>query len=491
MSLPAFLPRLSEKLRTREGRELAALLVLAFIIVCGRIGNVSLYSIDGGVYALVAKELAAKPITEWSALTWNGSPFYENPHATPWLLALFMKIGGPSTLTATLPIALLSFATVALTYALGALLANHSAGLLAGTVLTLTPQFVKNGRNPMLEPALMFFIMLTIYAHLRWVRRAPADSRPANALRAGIPTGVFLAFAFLAKGPPAFLALAVILGFHAIAAFFPNVFARFRVPAGKFALHLLALLLTTVAVLFLVELWHRSVTGSWFLSGYYAGNLGYTVVEGRNAVANDLGYYFRMFFRYWPWWPMVLASGAILLVKRERSGVPLFTVGALSTLGTIAGFTLIKFKAPWYFEIIHVGAALLAGTALSSLLARKLETPLYLRSVCASIGLLLLVSTPFPSALSGRPRAFERFIERAKDELGNSLAGRPVSDCTLPHWRGRFLAAFYLGVEVVPCEGSGAPYAFIDTRTHPFREKERVLFSSHPFAIVERAANSR
>ena len=182
--------------------------------------------------ALVGKELTLKPISQWVILTWNGAPFYEHPHLTPWLLGASMKLFGVSTLTALLPIVLIALATVLLAYLLGRALLDHRLGLLAGTVITLTPEFVRGGRNPMLEPALMFFIMLAVYFHV-------VVTRPGRFFRNTILSGLSLGLAFLAKGPPAVLALAVIVAFQGAAHAFPDAFKGFMLPRRRLLIHLI------------------------------------------------------------------------------------------------------------------------------------------------------------------------------------------------------------------------------------------------------------
>ena len=183
-------PSLRARLAAPDVRHVLLLMFLAAVVLCGQIQNEVLYSVDGIVYALVGKELTLKPFSQWVILTWNGSPFYEHPHLTPWLLGASMKLFGVSTLTAILPIVLISLATVLLAYLLGRALLDHRLGLLAGTVLTLTPEFVRGGRNPMLEPALMFFIML---ARVPPYRRRPgpegssATDPVGTQSRAGLP----------------------------------------------------------------------------------------------------------------------------------------------------------------------------------------------------------------------------------------------------------------------------------------------------------------
>src|SRR5262245_37367259 len=103
---------LKGRLGQPDVRQVLFLMLLAVVILGGQIENEVLYSSDGIVYSLVGKELASRSIDKWSFLTWNGVPFYEHPHLTPWMLGISMRLFGVSTLSAILPIVLLSLVTV-------------------------------------------------------------------------------------------------------------------------------------------------------------------------------------------------------------------------------------------------------------------------------------------------------------------------------------------------------------------------------------------
>ncbi len=254
-----------ELLALPEARQVAAMMFLAAVILWNQIENETFHSVDDVVYALVAKELVPKPLVEWVVLTWMRAPFHEHPHLTPWMLGVWMALFGVSTTTAIIPIVVLSTLTVLLTYRLGRRLIDHRYGLLAATVLALTPQFVKGGRSPMLEPALMLCIMLTIYCHLR-----AGESRTyAYTVLAGLSLGL----AFLAKGPPAVLAVAVIVAFRGLAWLVPGTLARFRVSWGWLLAHLSGAVVVSLALLSAVDLWHYAVTGQSFFGAVLPGRM--------------------------------------------------------------------------------------------------------------------------------------------------------------------------------------------------------------------------
>ena len=255
-----------------------------------------LYSVDGIVYALVGKELTLKPLSQWAILTWNGSPFFEHPHLTPWLIGASMKLFGVRTLTAILPILLISLATVLLTYFIGRALLDHRLGLLAGTVLTLTPAFVKGGRNPMLEPALMLFVMLAVYFHL-------ASATPGQLFRSSMLSGLSLGLAFLAKGPPAVLALAVIIAFQCTGHVLPGVFRKWLLSPRQAVVHVMVLVLIAAAVVMLVDLWHRAIAGTSFLRHITISCSSRS--WGAARPGERLVVLCKYLFSNWPWWPFI------------------------------------------------------------------------------------------------------------------------------------------------------------------------------------------
>jgi 4-amino-4-deoxy-L-arabinose transferase-like glycosyltransferase len=470
--------RLRQCLASPDARQVAAVMFLATAILWNQIENEVFYSVDDIVYALVAKELTGKPLLEWVVLTWFQAPFYEHPHLTPWLLGVSMALLGVGTTAAIVPIVVLSMLTVLLTYVLGRCLLDHRYGLLAATTLTLTPQFVAGGRNPMLEPALMLCIMLAIYCHLK----AAESTRHACSALMGLALGL----AVLAKGPAAALAVAVVVGFQGMARLLPGPFARFRAPRGWLVVHLSCAAVACIALLALVDVWHQAVAGKSFFAHYAAEQWKRTVLDrGRS---NDLGYYAKVFLRYWPWLPLVLAGPPLVVWRRDWAAAPASTVGALVTGGTFLGFTLLAHKAFWYVAIHYVGSSLLAALTL-----RYVAPESWMRkrfAQCCAIGAtaMLGLSAAFPSLFVRDSRPRETFFQRAAPGLGNRLEGTVVADCVnVGQWRAPFLFRFHLGATKTHCDDANATFKVVDDRkTYGFdRGDYRVLYSRYPFSIIE------
>lgn len=472
-----------KKLAERDVRHVLLLMFLAAVVLCGQIQNEVFFSVDGVVYALVGKELTLKPISQWVVLTWNGAPFYEHPHLTPWLLGASMKLFGVSTLTAILPVVLIALATVLLAYLLGRALLDHRLGLLAGTVITATPEFVRGGRNPMLEAALMFFIMLAVYFHV-------VVTRPGKFFRNTMLSGLSLALAFLAKGPPAVLALGVIVAFQGAAHAFPDAFKEFALPRRRLLIHLIALVLISTAIVTLVDLWHQAVAGTSFFAHYISHQLQFTIVQGRGAAANNWLYYLNNFVRDWPWWPFVVLGVLLVVAKRDHEALPALVLGGAVTAGTYAGFTLMTHKAEWYTNIHYVGSSLLAALTLRYLISQRALDRYYAAVTLALILPTLFLSASMPSLFLQYERPFERFMEHARAELGGRLDGEPIGDCVgIDPWGGPFSLSFYLGVHKVDCADSAARFKIIDNRNYVTESGYRLVYSQQPFSIVERESH--
>jgi len=446
----------------------------------GQIEAEALYSVDGIVYSLVGKELYLKPFLEWSILSWNGVGFYEHPHLTPWLIALSYRIFGIGTVPSLLPALLLSLSTVFVTYRIGKLTVGHRFGILAGTILTLTPQFIKDGRNPMLEPALMFCIMTALYFHLNWWR----GGKTKNSLLAG----VFVALSFLAKGPPALLALGAIGIISAVFMTWKNIF-----PYGgehsyrRMITHVLSIILIPVFLLGLIDYWHFLIHGDSFFYRYFSNQLQNTVVNSRGKTENNWFYYLIIVKRIVPWILFLVAAPFLAWMKKGQVELAPLVVGLTVVLATIIGFSLMKYKSPWYVSIYYSGIALAASTSVYYLLKPEWISKYYIRFVLGVTLIVLLPSASFPS-LFIYPRVHEKFLENTQKVVGNRYQGAMIADCVslIDNWRGPFFVNFYLSARIVSCDNTSTKLKIVNLKSHVFSKNERVIFSHFPIALIER-----
>ena len=464
-----------------QGQQVLMVFFLSMVILWGQIGTEVLYSADGIVYALVAKELVGRSWSEWVILTWNHLPFFEHPHLTPWILAFFMKIFGVSTLSALLPIVCISHATVLLTYFLGRKLLDHRFGILASSVLSLTPQFVKKGRAPMLEPALMLCIMLVIFFYLHAVEK--------RKLLPVLCSGFFFGCALLAKGPPALLALAVLATFQSCSYLMASqALERFQLSWRNFFIYFLLIIGIGVGILCLVDLWYHLMTGRSFFHYYISHQLELTILRQRGALKNHLGYYVEVLLRYWPWLPFVVLSTPLIVWKKDHKAIPAWLIGSCVMWGTYLGFTLLKHKSEWFVAICYVGASMLVALSLRYLISSRVLQTYYVRFCFAWSLALLFLASSFPSLFSRYDRPFERFVETASYQREAPWKGSWIADCiSMDPWKGPFFLKFYWDATATNCKDPLASFKIIDVRKEFWDAGNyQILFSLHPFSIIKR-----
>lgn len=449
-----------------------AVLFLAAVILFGQLGSEVLYSVDGIVYAVVGQELNDRPFWQWAYPTWKGAAFLEHPPLTPWLLGLSFRLFGESTLSALLVPALLSWLTVWGTYCLGRRLKDETAGLLAAFILALTPQFIKAGRNPMLEPALQFFITLSVlYA---------VQARQEARHRWAAWSGVFLGLAWLAKGPPALLALGVTLA----AAYLNPRPATRRISESKFWL---LYTLGALAPPLLFELWHAALGYGSFWAAYFGNQLRYTVVEGRGHEFDWTMYLRILFVEYQPWiWPAIAAIPT-LVARKAHSLKPLAWVGLAWTLGTVIPFTLMRHKAPWYIHLYYPGLALLAASFFAAWISSA-RIQLWIPRIAWALALpVVLLSSTAPSLFQGYGRPGEWFLQGAKTKLGRSLEGQSIADCMgLGEWRSSFFYRFYFRAEARNCADASARYQVLQSTQYSLNPGHRIIYARDSWLLVDR-----
>ena len=94
----------------------------------------------------------------------NGENFLEYPPLGYWPIALTLSMSKkPPDFLAFLPIVFLGTGTVLITYLIGKKLAGERIGLMAGFILATMSAFITYHRHFRVDPALLFFITLSLY----------------------------------------------------------------------------------------------------------------------------------------------------------------------------------------------------------------------------------------------------------------------------------------------------------------------------------------
>lgn len=170
---------------------------------------------DEAEYAIVARYLSrdalflAYPQMEGFGPT----PFVSQPPLILYVMALFMKVMGPTDLAAQLPSVLFGTATCVVLYFLGLRLGSRFMGIAAAALIAVMPFHVEMSRQAMLDAGYVFFLALTAYFLVAWIQTRREAARAvatgaddakrllASARRNALGVGVATACACLSKLP--------------------------------------------------------------------------------------------------------------------------------------------------------------------------------------------------------------------------------------------------------------------------------------------------
>ncbi len=139
-----------------------ALLIFTLALQILSVWNIELSGRDSPRVAGIAREMAVT--SNYLIPRLNGENFLEYPSLGYWPIALSLSMSEkPPEFLAFLPIVLLGTGTVLITFLIGKTLAEERIGLIAGFILSTTPGFVSIHRHCRVDPALLFFITLSLY----------------------------------------------------------------------------------------------------------------------------------------------------------------------------------------------------------------------------------------------------------------------------------------------------------------------------------------
>jgi 4-amino-4-deoxy-L-arabinose transferase-like glycosyltransferase len=460
--------------------QLLALLFLAVTVLWTHIEREVFHSPDGPFNALIGKELAQRPVTQWPVLTAYGQPFYEHPHLFFWSLGLAFKIFGVGTLPALLPGVTFGTLTVILTYRLGRLLYDHRLGLIGGLALALTPVFVKAARNPMIEVTLMFFVYLSAYLAIGGNLRRD--------WRWTVAAGLAWGMALLAKGPPALLVFGLLIPFFAYCRSSTEMRKTVDLRPSRIALQLAIVLGVGVFCVGVVDLWHFQATGFSFFERYLTGQVMSSIQDASEQHSHrSSSYYLSILFsrKYLPWL-MVAAFGSLLAVKRrDERAIATAVLSWSAIIGTVLGFGVAAKKNEWYLGILLPGLSLAVGVTVRSLISTAGLDRFFVKVCTIPAVILLFLCAVFPSLFEYN-REREYFLAEAGAVARERLVGQKVAVCIpLNRWTGPALISFYLGGEFSECNGP-ARFKISRSRGAPLSGGYVDIYSGHTFSLLER-----
>ncbi|HHV62459.1 MAG TPA: glycosyltransferase family 39 protein [Firmicutes bacterium] len=281
-----------------------AVLVLPALLI--GLGASSLWDLDEGMYAEVAREMLVRG--DYVAPYFNYQPRFDKPPLHYWVTAGFYKVFGVNEFSARLGSASFGFLGAVLVYFLGRTLFSKRVGLLAAIVLGTNLLYFAESKIGLVDTALTFFIVLSLLAFwLAWLRR---DRRYYALL------GVAMALGTLTKGPVAVLLPGgVIIIFLVLSEGFRGVW---REVANRWAL-LGAATFALIALPWHLAVWARY--GGKFLADYFGYHM-FTRFTSAIETHGGPWYYYLLVLAlgFLPWSGFLLAGavGEIIMGMRVK-----------------------------------------------------------------------------------------------------------------------------------------------------------------------------
>jgi len=148
-----------------ERRRIGALILLCLVLSFFRLGGHFLWDIDEGMHAVTAKNMVVTG--DWITPTFNGEVFFDKTPLSNWFSALAFLVLGFTEFAARLPAALLSLAGVLVTYLFGRRMFGGRIAFLSSVALATALEYVILSRAVVHDPALAFFVTLSLLAFYR------------------------------------------------------------------------------------------------------------------------------------------------------------------------------------------------------------------------------------------------------------------------------------------------------------------------------------
>lgn len=157
--------------KTPEARERALFWFTALLVLGAGFGLRDPWPADEPRFALVARQMVESG--QW-LFPMRGDELYpDKPPLFMWLQAIGYAITGELRIAFLLPSLLAALGTLALVRDLGRRLWSHEAGACAAWALLFAVQFTFQARRAQIDPVLVFWVTLSMYAFMRHLLRGP------------------------------------------------------------------------------------------------------------------------------------------------------------------------------------------------------------------------------------------------------------------------------------------------------------------------------
>ncbi|HLD50877.1 MAG TPA: glycosyltransferase family 39 protein [Patescibacteria group bacterium] len=327
--------------------------ILGLVLIFVGLGTNHLIPWDEAIYAKIAKNMVISG--DYISQTWKeGIVWYEKPPLYMWLMALFMNIGGFTSLMARLPSALFGLGTVYITYLFGKKLFGKTVGFLSGLALLTNIHFLYYSRASMLDVTSTFFILASIYAYYL------AYEVKSRSIIRFLIIGMLIGTSAMVKGVVGLFPLGVLAIFELVTALYNKSFHVKRV--------LLSWIVMLVGILLISLPWHWVMFNKYgvaFLGNYF----GYHVWDRATAAIEDKG---RPFWWYlivmkvsMRLWFLAFLPGLVIFARElwKKSAKHLLLVVWFVLVFSL--FSLAKSKLAWYVIPMYPATSIIAALFLS------------------------------------------------------------------------------------------------------------------------------
>ncbi|MBD3307742.1 hypothetical protein GF339_15005 [candidate division KSB3 bacterium] len=333
-------------LRTSLGLHAALLLLLSLLIIYNHLGERSLVGADEGIHTRVANRIVTTGV--WWPLEYRGQPYTHKPPLKLWVSALTFKYVGKTEFWVRFWDASFATGTIWLIYLLGRAMFTPFAGLMGGTILVLSRNFLYNhcARTGVQDSAMIFFFTLALVFF--WFRRR----HPAYYYLAGLAMSCSsLTKNWMGLGPLLIIVVYLV---------FSRQFREFTHPP----LYIMSGMSLLVPLLWFLP--NLLVVPGFFERSFLNNMLGRLTGTTHSDFTQGPGYYLEILYHYFqPWvWliPLAIVFGLSAIICRNHRGFLYLFVWIGVVFG---GFSTAQLKLGWYINPVFPPLALAIGATIA------------------------------------------------------------------------------------------------------------------------------
>ncbi len=383
------------------------LILLGAIFFIPFLGNVHLFDWDEINFAEAAREMIASK--NYMRVTINYEPFWEKPPLFFWMQVLSMKVFGINEFAARIVNALFGIFTLVTVFTIGRKIYDMRFGLLwAGAFIGsfLPHLFFKSG---IIDPVFNLFIFSGYSLIAAALLTKKNSARIALFLIAGVVTGL----AVLAKGPVAFLVIAL-----SMSVYWASVRFKIFFKASDILFYMVAMIITASSFYGIETIYH----GTWFIKEFikYQIELFSTGVAGQ-----ERPFYFHFFVILFGCFPASFFAIRSFYKRFETSNSQYIFNRMMIILFWVVLilFSIVKTKTVLYASLTWFPVTYLAALHMYGIITKKLHwnKPLGIALIGFS-SLIALIITVFPIILEHK----QQIIPLIHDRFAIACLQKPV-----------------------------------------------------------------